>query len=286
MIGHHRLRAIGERILADRGSAHDRSCLACLPHALVGDRRMKRRRQHASCRRVLEPVEHFACDAKRRRHDPARVSGVDPFGQHVHRERSAGEAAQRRRRPQPFVVAAARIEPDDEVDAPHARREQLEIRRQVVASALLARLDHADAARVRHAVRLQATDRGKRGKHRVAIVGAAAPVELAVLDQRLPGTEALAPSRHLGLLVEMPVKQHRPIARAGDIEEEQRRAARQAHDLQRESAHGLPTHPGFGEADCALDMAVRFPLRIEMRRLCRNADVLDELRDDRFGPVG
>ena len=47
-------------------------------------------------------------------------------------KRAAGEPAQRRRRPQALVVAAAGIEPDDEVDAAHARRERLEIRGQVV----------------------------------------------------------------------------------------------------------------------------------------------------------
>ena len=105
-------------------------------------------------------------------------------------KRAAGETAQRRRRPQAFVVAAAGIEADDEIDVAHARRQRLEVGRQVVAAAFLAGFDHADAARVRDALRLQRADRGQRGEHRVAVVGAAAAVELAVLEQRIPRTVA------------------------------------------------------------------------------------------------
>ena len=45
---------------------------------------------------------------------PRGVARVHALGQHPHRERAAGEAAQRRGEPQLVVVAAARIEADDQ----------------------------------------------------------------------------------------------------------------------------------------------------------------------------
>ena len=73
------------------------------------------------------------------------------------------------------------------------RRERVEIRGQVVAAALLAGLDEPDAARVGDALRLQRGDRGERREHRVAVVGAAASVELAVLVA--PASTGRGPSR-------------------------------------------------------------------------------------------
>ena len=71
------------------------------------------------------------------------------LGQHFDGQRAGGDPAQRRRRPQALVVAAAGIEADDEIDAAQARRQMLEIGRQVVAARFLAGFDHPRAARVR-----------------------------------------------------------------------------------------------------------------------------------------
>ena len=245
---------------------------------------MEFRGQHASGRRVLEPVENGSRDAKRRRDDAARVARMHALGQDLDAERSAGEAAQRRRRPEPLVVAAAGIEADHEVHGAHPRREQFEIGRQVVAAALLAGFDHADAARVRDALRLQRADGGQRCEQGVTVIGAAAPVELAVLQHRQPRAQTFAPARHFRLLVEVTVEQDRASARAGHVEVEHRRAAGQAHDLHGHAPHRLLACPGLGETNDLLDMAVFLPLRIEVRRFGRNADVLDELRDDRGIP--
>ena len=210
------------------------------------------------------------------------------LGQHLDGQLAAYEPAQRGRVPHPLVIAAAGIEPDHEIDSPQARRERLEIRREIVAAGLLASLDHAGATRMRDALRLQRADGGEGSEYRVAVVRAAAPVELAVLEQRIPRTVAVAPSAHLRLLVEMAVQQHGPITlvAAGNIEIEQRSAAGQAHDLHRETAYRLLLHPGIREADDALDVAVGFPLRIEMRRLRRDANVVGKLRDDFAVPLG
>ena len=103
--------------LRDRSLAQDRRRL---PAPAARARRESARGTPRAARgpsRVLEPVEQGARDAERRRHDAARVARVHALGQHVDRQRAAGEAAQRRRRPEPLVVAAARIEADHEIDA-------------------------------------------------------------------------------------------------------------------------------------------------------------------------
>ncbi len=201
-------------------------------------------------------------------------------------ERAAGETAQRRRRPQPLVVAAARIEPDDEVDASHPRREQLEIRRQVVAAALLARFDHADAARVRDALRLQArrsprATRTPRSRRRRRRARRACRPRSAAPRARSPCASPSSPAACRDVRRAATVA----IAGAGDIEKSSGVRPGRRTISSASPRTGCRAHPGFGEADHALDVAVRFPLRIEMRRLRRNADVLDQLRDDRFGPV-
>ena len=141
---------------------------------------------------------------------------------------------------------------------------------------------------MRDALRLERADRRERSENSVAIVGAAPAVELAVLEQRLPGPVALTPAAHLRLLVEMAVEQDRAMvvfALGRYVEVQQGRAAGQSHDLQLEPAHGLFLHPRLGQPDDALDVPVGFPLRIEMRRLRRNTDIVGELGDDLGVPL-
>ena len=83
----------------------------------------------------------------------------DAFGEHFHGQLAGCEPAQRRRHPQPLVIAATRVEADDEIDVAEARLQRVEVRRQVVASAFLACFDQSDAARVRHALRREGTER-------------------------------------------------------------------------------------------------------------------------------
>ena len=241
--------------------------------------------QNVAGRRVLNPVEKLAGDAKRRRNNAARIARVHALGQHFHCQAAAGQAAQRGRRPQPLVVAATGVQTDYEIDLSHSRCERVEIRWKVVAAAFFASLDHADAARVRDPLHLQRADGGQRREYGIAVIGAAATVQLAVLEQGIPGAEGFAPADHLRLLVQVAVQQYAAIAGAGNVEIKQRGAAGKTHDLECQAANGLLSHPRFRKPDCALDVTIDFPLRIEMRRLGRNADVLGELRDDLGVPL-
>src|SRR5438874_2087190 len=130
------------------------------------------------------------------------------LGQHLDRQCACRNAAQRRGRPQAPVVAAAGVESDDEIDPPESRREMVEISRQIIAARLLAGFDHSGATRMRNALRLQRADGGERSKDGVSVVGAAASVELAVIETRKPRTEPVEPPDHFRLLVEMSVEKH------------------------------------------------------------------------------
>ncbi len=116
----------------------------------------------------------------------------------------------------------------------------VDVERQVVAAALLAGFDQHDAARVREPLLLQRLDRGQRRERRVAVVGAAAAVR-ACRPRRPanPGAEPVAPARHLRLLVEVAVQQDRVGDLARDLHEDHRRAALEAHDLDRQALDRL-----------------------------------------------
>jgi hypothetical protein len=207
------------------------------------------------------------------------------LGQHLDLELAGGEPAQRRRHPQALVIAASRIEPDHEVHVPEARRERIEIRWKIVAAALLAGFDDADAPRVRDPLRSQRPERGERREHRVTVVGTPTAVQLPVLDQRRPRPAVCTPADHLGLLVEVSVQQHGSSAGPGNLEQQDWRTSRQANEFHREARDRLRPNPFLGETDHALDVAMRLPVAVEMRRLGRNADVFDEARDDLAIPL-
>ena len=200
--------------------------------------------------------------------------------QHLDGQRARRQPAQRCRDPQPLVVAAAGIESYDEIDAAQTWCEHLKVCRKIVAAAFLARFDNADTAAMRRAFGIERANRRERREDRIAVVGAAASIQLAILDHRDPRPEAFAPARHFGLLVEMAIEEHR--ARVCDrmcrryFEHENRRSSLQAHDFDRERANRLLAHPTLGQRDDVFNMAVGFPCGIEMRRLCGNANVIDE----------
>ena len=126
----------------------------------------------------------------------------------------------------------------------------------------------------------QCHDRGKRGENRVTVVGPAAAVQLVTLDDRLPRAETRAPAGHLRLLVQVPIEQHRSRRTARNLDEQQRRAPGQADDLELHADDRLTAAPVGGQLHGLLDVAVRLPVRIEVRRLARDADVLRQARDD------
>ena len=78
---------------------------------------------------------------------------------------------------------------------------------------------------------LQRQQRRERREHGIAVIGAAAAVQLVVLQHRLPGPGAFGPALHLRLLVEMAVQQDGARRLAGNLDEDQRRAALAAAPL-------------------------------------------------------
>src|SRR5262245_1880906 len=134
---------------------------------------------------------------------------------------------------------------------------------------------------------VQGAKRGERCKDRIAIVRAAAPIELAVGDERVPRPVAVAPADHLGLLVEVAVHQHGLLRRAlerRDFDQEERRAPVKAHHLELHSRHRVLAAPIRGELHRGVDIAVFPPGLVEVRRLGGNPDVVDERRYDRVVP--
>src|SRR5690606_18996955 len=122
------------------------------------------------------------------------------LGQHVDAQRARHVAAQRGREPELVVVAAFGIEADDERRLAEPVGERVDVRGQIRAAAFLAGLDQDHAARVRDALVGERAQRAQRAEHRVAVVRAAAAVELAVAEHRRPRGEAFGPTGELGLL--------------------------------------------------------------------------------------
>ena len=72
-----------------------------------------------------------------------------------------------------------------------------------------------------------------------------------------------------------------PFRAAGrDLDEDQRRAAFQAHHFQGHARDRLLARPGLHQLDRLVHVAVRLPVLVEHRRLVGDADVFDQLRDD------
>ena len=145
---------------------------------------------------------------------PEASPGMHAFLEHLDGQIAAGHAAQRGGQPHLVVVAAAGIEADDQRRLADALGEMIDVVRQIVAARFLAGLDHDHAARMRNLLRLQGHDRGQRAEDRIAVVGAAAPIQPVAFDDRLPRPEMLRPAGHFRLLVEMAVEQHAIVALA------------------------------------------------------------------------
>ncbi|MDQ0588423.1 hypothetical protein QFZ47_002532 [Variovorax paradoxus] len=217
------------------------------------------------------------------------VARVDAFGQHLDLERAAGHAAQRGGEPQLVVVAGAGVEADHQLDVAQPRAQRVHIRQQVIGAAFLAGLDQADDARMRRALVLERLQRGDAGVHRIAVVGAAAAVEQAVLVLGGPGAEVVAPAGEFGLLVEVAIHQHGLVhagAAGGHFEEQHRRATFEAHDLELQAFDLLRLDPGRSIAQHGLQVPVGRPVLVEARRLGGNGDVVGELLQNVAVPLG
>src|SRR5882672_4559653 len=152
--------------------------------------------------------------------DATAHSGVHAFFEHLHFKRTDEVAAQGSGAPELFVVRALGIETHHQARRAQAGSQCFDVRREVSAAAFLACFDEHYAARARDTLGIEGGNGSERSKHRVAVVRAAAPVELSITDHRLPWSEPLVPARELRLLVQMPVEQHAIVNLSGDLDEE------------------------------------------------------------------
>ena len=241
-------------------------------------------RQDAARLLVLQPRQQLAQQTEAGRHHAGRIAGMHAFLQHLDREIAAGQTAQRCGAPQLLVVAAAGVQADHQRRLADAIGKVVDVGRQVVAAGFLAGLDQHHAARMRHALLLQCLDGGQRAEDRIAVVGAAATIQLVALDHRHPRAQVIVPAGHLRLLVQMAVQQHGVGAGFGscrrDFDEDQRRAAFKAHHFHLHARYRLRLRPALHQLDRLFHVPVGHPILVEHRRLVGDADVLDQLRDD------
>ena len=73
--------------------------------------------------------------------------------------------------------------------------------------------------------------------------------------------------------------------RSGNVEQQARRFTFDCNDFYRQTVDRLLTAPLFSSLDHRTQVPMRIPARIERRRLCRHAHVIDELRDELFIPL-
>jgi hypothetical protein len=215
---------------------------------------------------------------------------VHALCQHLHLEREIHEPSQRRRDPQPLVVAAPRVQGDHERRLAELVAQRLEVRRQVRAARLLACLDehHATAVAATGGTdRFQGGDGGERG---VAVVGAAPAVQPVTVLDRLPGAQSLAPTRERRLLVEVAVEHHRlaVAARASGVgrwhvDQEQRGAPFELVDLDGGAGQrfgDVARAPLMEQLGGARHVAGLVPACVIGDRDVRNADEVVQHRED------
>src|SRR6185437_6412565 len=125
---------------------------------------------------------------------------------------------------------------------------------------------------------VKSQDRRERGEHRIAVIGPAAAIELVVPGHGNPWTRAFRPARDFGLFVEMTVKEDRVVGLARDLDEDQRCAPFETHDVEfraRQFLDLLP-RPRFEQRHRLVHVAVLDPFRIEGGRFVGDADVIGQ----------
>ncbi len=281
-------------LLEDRIAEH-RSRLRDLHPTIPGDLDEELAQQDAPRYEVLEARDEEVREPEEVRHDAA-TPRVHTVLHKLQGQVEPDQPAKRGREPEALVVARAGIETHHERRRADARLEVANVRREVPAPTLLARLDEDHLARPMRPEVVVQPDGADGREHRVPIVRAAAAVELVAVTDRRPGVEPLAPALKLRLFVEVPVEEHRVLRRvthARDLDEDQGRATRtvvvlELYDLDGRAldARELLAREALEEGDGAVHVTGIGPPRVEARRLVGDADVLPERRDHPSLPVG
>ena len=137
---------------------------------------------------------------------------------------------------------------------------------------------------MRDALVLERLDGRERRERRVAVIAAAAAVQVIAPTHGRPRAQPLRPAHHLRLLVAVTVEQHRVVRAPRDFHEDDRRASGQFDHLDAQALEGTLAAPVDDELDGAGDVPVLAPGRIEHGRLRGNTDVVAEGGNDALVP--
>ena len=170
-----------EHLVAQQRSGH-----AGLRQTIGRHLHMKTRGQQTARGAVFQAVEHLAHDAKTRWHHARSVARMDALGQHFYLQHATGHATQTGGEPELVVIACAAVQAHDQAHIAQARTQRVHVGQQIVRTRFFASLNQAHDARMRHALRFEALDGSNAGVNGVAVVRAAAPVQLAVFQLGRP----------------------------------------------------------------------------------------------------
>ena len=172
--------------------------------------------------------------------------------------------------------------------SPERGDEMIDIERQIVAAGFLAGFDQDHATRARNILIGKRQQRGDRGIDRIAVIGRATAIKPVAIAARLPRTEAFEPAFHFRLLVEMAVEQNAIVVLvAGQVDEDERRAAFEANDFQLAPFErcDLLARPVLHQRHGLIHVAMLGPFGIEGGRLVGDADVIGDRGEDRIRPT-
>ena len=270
--------------------AQNDSGLFGLFNTLMGNGTIEHTRFDHAGARIIDAVEQLPRHPKRRRHHATGIARMHTFSEHIDRERAVDQATQRGSDPQLIVIARAGIERDHQLHVAHARGECIEIKRQIITAAFLTGFDQADTARPRHTLIVQRDNGGERGEYRVAVIGAATAIQLAVLKQWCPRPKVGAPAGHLRLFVEVAVEQDGLVVAAfsggRNVKKQHGCAIALAYHFHGQPRDILRGNPGARLLDGGIQKTMFGPVRVKARRLGRQLDVFDELRNNFAVPLG
>ena len=210
------------------------------------------------------------------------------FGQHLYLEHATGHAAQTGGQPQLVIVARATVQANHQGHLAQARAQGIDVRQQVAGARFLAGFDQPHHAGVGNVLRFERCNGRDAGVDRIAIVGAAAAIQLVAHDLGRPRPQVGTPAVKLGLLVHVAIQQNgfsAGGAGSGHLKHQHRCAPRQAHHLQGQTRDFLRFDPRGRVQQHLVQPTVRRPLRVKCRGLGGHGDVVLQLRHDAGVPA-